>query len=77
MTSGDFCYACDGTGERNWISGAPCYECGGSGWREDDDEQPVEGSCERCGCDLDANDWHGLCDQCEWAVERSNGPQEG
>lgn len=33
--SGDFCYACDGTGERDFLSGAPCYDCNGTGWREE------------------------------------------
>lgn len=65
--SGDFCYACDGTGERDWLSGAPCYDCGGSGWREDN-EPPVEGSCERCGCDLEY-DQDEFCDQCRWMME--------
>lgn len=39
--SGDFCYHCDGTGERDFISGARCLWCNGTGWREDpepDDE---------------------------------------
>lgn len=35
--SGDICYRCDGTGERDFLSGAPCYECGGTGWLEDRD----------------------------------------
>lgn len=35
----DFCYACDGTGERDWLSGAPCFDCNGTGWREDRDEE--------------------------------------
>ncbi len=36
----DLCYYCDGTGERDPISGARCWECGGTGVREepDDDE---------------------------------------
>ncbi len=32
---GDFCWACDGTGDRDWLSGAPCYKCNGTGWLED------------------------------------------
>lgn len=32
--SGDICYHCDGTGERDFLSGARCYECNGTGWRE-------------------------------------------
>jgi DnaJ-class molecular chaperone len=28
----DICYACDGTGERCWLSGAPCFYCNGTGW---------------------------------------------
>lgn len=37
---GDICPACDGTGERDFLSGARCYECNGTGWREypDDDD---------------------------------------
>lgn len=35
--SGDFCYACDGTGERDFLSGAKCYDCNGTGWRDDPD----------------------------------------
>lgn len=37
---GDLCYHCDGTGERDWLSGARCYECDGTGWKDDplDDE---------------------------------------
>lgn len=31
----DICWACDGTGERDWLSGARCYDCGGTGWIED------------------------------------------
>lgn len=67
MTSGDFCYHCDGTGEREWLSGAPCYECGGSGWREDEE---YCGSCDRCCCDLGPDDIAMLCDQCRWMVEQ-------
>lgn len=33
--SGDICYACDGTGERNPFSGERCLECNGTGWREE------------------------------------------
>lgn len=35
MEIGDFCYHCDGTGERDFLSGARCYECNGTGWVED------------------------------------------
>ncbi len=51
--SGDLCYYCDGTGERDFLSGAPCHECNGTGWREDtepdydDDREPER--CEKCG----------------------------
>lgn len=30
----DLCYACDGTGERDFLSGASCLECNGTGWRD-------------------------------------------
>lgn len=39
--SGDICPYCDGTGERDFLSGARCYECNGTGWiwdRDPDDE---------------------------------------
>lgn len=41
---GDLCYHCDGTGERDFLSGARCYECDGTGWIEDRDfdEDPPE-----------------------------------
>lgn len=35
--SGDICYYCDGTRERNPFSGERCLYCGGSGWIEDED----------------------------------------
>ena len=31
------CYICDGTGTRDWLSGAKCYECNGLGYVEDSD----------------------------------------
>ena len=37
--SGDICYVCDGTGERNPFSGERCLACNGTGWREDRDEE--------------------------------------
>lgn len=33
----DICPHCDGTGERDFLSGARCYECGGTGMIEDRD----------------------------------------
>jgi len=33
------------------------------GW---DCDEPGEGSCARCGCNLDDYDADGLCGQCEW-----------
>mgnify|MGYP007100072634 CR=1 FL=1 len=35
---GDICLACDGTGDRDFLSGAPCRECNGTGWRYEPDE---------------------------------------
>lgn len=32
------CPDCDGTGERDWLSGARCYECKGTGFVDDDEE---------------------------------------
>lgn len=37
----DLCYACDGTGERDCLSGARCLECGGTGWAQET-EDPAE-----------------------------------
>lgn len=34
----DLCYYCDGTGERDFLSGAKCYECNGTGWIEEKPE---------------------------------------
>lgn len=36
----DDCTSCDGTGERDWLSGARCYECNGTGIAKDDDPCP-------------------------------------
>lgn len=36
--SGDICWHCDGSGERDFLSGARCYECNGTGWIEEEDE---------------------------------------
>lgn len=33
----DICQYCDGTGERDFLSGARCYHCNGTGVIEDDD----------------------------------------
>lgn len=40
----DICPRCDGTGERDFLSGARCYECNGTGWIEerDYDEDPPD-----------------------------------
>jgi len=35
---GDVCYYCDGTGERDFLSGAPCHECNGTGWKEEEED---------------------------------------
>lgn len=40
----DICYDCDGTGERDWLSGAPCRRCDGTGLIDISHE--VEGWCE-------------------------------
>jgi len=31
----DECPHCEGSGERDFLSGAKCYECGGKGYLED------------------------------------------
>lgn len=36
----DLCYRCDGTGERDFLSGATCPDCNGTGWCDDAD--PLE-----------------------------------
>ena len=49
----DICYYCDGTGERDFLSGARCHECNGTGWK-DDDEPEDENRCYWCdgqGCE--------------------------
>lgn len=35
---GDICQRCDGTGERDVLSGARCLECNGTGWIEEPEE---------------------------------------
>jgi len=46
----DICPHCDGTGERDFLSGARCFECGGSGIIEglDEDEIYDEYKCYVC-----------------------------
>jgi hypothetical protein len=44
----DDCPYCDGTGERDWLSGARCYECNGTGISKDDDPCPQCRSDEAC-----------------------------
>lgn len=36
---GDLCYYCDGTGERDFLSGARCLYCNRTGWRDEPDEE--------------------------------------
>ena len=38
----DICPHCDGSGERDFLSGAKCYECDGTGWKEDSDPDEDE-----------------------------------
>ena len=40
-----------------------CFDC------DDDDDDVLFGTCERCGCDCDIES--DLCDQCEWYVEQA------
>lgn len=35
----DICPYCDGSGERDWLSGASCYYCHGKGVIEDQDPE--------------------------------------
>ena len=35
---GDICHHCDGTGERDFLSGARCLECNGTGWIEEPED---------------------------------------
>jgi len=44
----DICPACDGTGERCFLSGARCYECNGTGVREDTDPDESNVACYEC-----------------------------
>jgi RecJ-like exonuclease len=38
----DICPICDGSGERDFLSGAKCYECNGRGVIEDSDPDDEE-----------------------------------
>jgi DnaJ-class molecular chaperone len=42
MSFVDICPHCDGTGERDFLSGAKCYECNGTGIREETDPDDEE-----------------------------------
>lgn len=44
----DICYACDGTGDRCFLSAAPCRECGGTGWLDDEEEDENHPECLTC-----------------------------
>ena len=61
----DECSYCDGTGMRDFLSGAKCHDCNGRGFIEDsdpDDEEYEESMrCEDCGGPLYA----GECLNCD------------
>lgn len=42
MPSCDICPNCDGTGVRDFLSGAKCYHCNGTGIIEDTDDDEDE-----------------------------------
>jgi len=48
----EICPYCDGSGERNFLSGAKCYECNGTGVIEDADPD----DCDWDDDNLDATD---------------------
>ena len=37
----DICPKCDGTGDRDFLTGARCWECNGTGIIEDCDDEPM------------------------------------
>lgn len=56
---GELCDYCDGTGERDFLSGARCLYCDGTGWREDEEddfefEDEPDWLTEECS----QGDWH-------------------
>lgn len=60
------CPNCDGTGERDFLSGARCYECNGTGWVNEDEVDPPAGECDVCGTDMDDpffGKW--ICPRCQ------------
>ena len=61
----DICPICDGSGTRDFLSGAKCYECNGLGVIEDsdpdDEEYEDELRCDECGGPLYA----GVCLNCD------------
>ena len=61
----DICYFCDGTGERDFLSGATCHVCHGSGWIPDA-EEPDESLrvCPRCKQSVYIRDDSTICDDC-------------
>ncbi len=68
----DFCYVCDGTGERDFLSGAKCYECNGTGWMPEPPELTDE---ERDQLDefYDREEEHDIADG-RWRYPNGNPP---
>lgn len=67
---GDLCYHCDGTGERDFLSGAACRECGGTGWREEtEDDGLYFEECVTCLCEFLTD---GIDDECLQCRARMN-----
>lgn len=61
----DLCYACDGTGERDFLSGAACYECNGTGMRPEEPEvDESDRFCPECKKVVSIRDDSTICEDC-------------
>lgn len=60
MPSCDICPNCDGTGVRDFLSGAKCYHCNGTGIIEDSDDDDEE---------FDEDEYWALLHELEWGME--------
>lgn len=61
----DLCSYCDGTGERDFLSGARCHECNGTGmieYRDPDDEEYLDDEDYPDDCCDEEQDYWG-CDE--------------
>ena len=68
----DICYHCDGTGERDFLSGAPCHECNGTGLREEPEDDGLHfEECVRCLCEFLTDGLEDECPQCRARIDPS------